>query len=90
MRQTEHPGKILLRDFMEPASLSCNRLATALRIPANRLTEIVRGRRSITADTALRLALFFDNEPMFWLAKQAEHDLAIALQSPPEIRKRKE
>ena len=63
---------------MEPRGLTANRLALDLHIPANRLTEIIRGRRSITADTALRLARYFDTSAELWLGLQADYELRKA------------
>jgi addiction module HigA family antidote len=73
-----HPGEILAQDFMVPRKLTANSLALALRIPANRLSEIVRGRRAITADTALRLSRYFDTSADLWLGLQLEYDLRVA------------
>jgi len=73
-----HPGEILQEDFMAPRGLTANRLALDLHIPANRISEIIRGRRSITADTALRLARYFRTSPELWLGLQAEYDLRKA------------
>jgi addiction module HigA family antidote len=73
-----HPGEILAEDFMEPRGLTANRLALDLHIPANRLTEIIRGRRGITADTALRLARYFDTSAELWLGLQADYELRKA------------
>jgi addiction module HigA family antidote len=73
-----HPGEILAEDFMAPRSLTANRLALDLHIPANRLTEIIRGRRGITADTALRLARYFDTSAELWLGLQADYELRKA------------
>lgn len=73
-----HPGEILLTEFMEPYSLSSQKLAAALHIPANRISDLVRGRRRITADTALRLGRFFGNTPTFWLRLQEHYDLEVA------------
>jgi addiction module HigA family antidote len=73
-----HPGEILAEDFMAPRALTANKLAIALRIPANRLTEIVRGKRAITADTALRLGRYFKTSPELWLGLQADYDLRKA------------
>lgn len=73
-----HPGEILAEEFMAPHGLTANRLALELHIPANRLSEIVRGRRSITADTALRLARYFGTSAEMWLGLQADHDLRKA------------
>jgi addiction module HigA family antidote len=73
-----HPGEILREDLMKPLGLSINGLARDLRVPVTRVSEIVNGRRSITADTALRLARYFGNTPQFWLNLQAAHDLEVA------------
>lgn len=76
-----HPGEILREEFMAPLGLSNNALALALRIPATRIGEILRGRRSITADTALRLGRYFGTSPDLWLGLQAEYDLRLARRS---------
>ncbi len=73
-----HPGKILQRDFMARHGLSATKLAQFLRVPANRITDMIRGRRGISADTALRLARYFDVAPEFWLDLQNRHDLKRA------------
>ena len=73
-----HPGEILLEEFLKPMALSQNRLAMELRVPTHRVNEIVHGRRSITADSALRLAKFFGTTPDFWLNLQKSYDLAAA------------
>jgi len=73
-----HPGEILREDLMSPIGLSINRLARDLRVPVTRVSEIVNGRRSITADTALRLARYFGSSPQFWLNLQAAYDLEVA------------
>ena len=73
-----HPGETLREDFLKPLKMSANKLALELRVPATRLSEIVHGRRSITADTALRLARYFNTTPKFWLNLQSAYDLAIA------------
>ena len=70
-----HPGEILKLDFLEPMQLSQNKLAEALGVNPRRISEIVNGKRSVTADTALRLARFFDMTPGFWLGLQAQYDL---------------
>jgi addiction module HigA family antidote len=72
------PGDILLHDFMEPLGLSANALATALHVPANRITAILAGSRRISADTALRLAHYFGTTPQFWLNLQNNYDLRKA------------
>jgi addiction module HigA family antidote len=73
-----HPGEILLEEFLKPMSLSQNQMALALRVPARRINEIVHGKRRITADTALRLARYFDMSPRFWLGLQMDYDLDVA------------
>lgn len=73
-----HPGEILREDFMRPLGLSMNRLALDLHVPVTRIAEIVHGRRSITPDTAMRLARYFNTTARFWLNAQASHDLEVA------------
>lgn len=70
-----HPGAILAEEFLEPLGLSAYALAREIGVPRNRITGIVRGERAITADTALRLARFFDMSPEFWLGLQMDYDL---------------
>tara|TARA_R110000850_G_scaffold219814_1_gene345271 strand:- start:218 stop:526 length:309 start_codon:yes stop_codon:yes gene_type:complete len=72
------PGEILLEEFMKPLNLSQNRLARDLDVNAARVSEIVRGKRSITADTALRLAKYFHTTPELWLNLQSDYDLRVA------------
>ena len=74
-----HPGEVLLEEFIKPMNLSQNRLAIEIGVDARRINEIVLGGRSITADTALRLARYFGVSPQFWLGLQAEYDLDIAM-----------
>jgi addiction module HigA family antidote len=73
-----HPGEILLEEFMNPLGISINRLSRELQVPPNRVHAIVRGTRSITADTALRLAAYFGVAPETWLRLQADYDLRVA------------
>ena len=73
-----HPGEVLLEEFLKPMNLSQNRLAIEIGVDARRVNEIVLGARSITADTALRLARYFGVSPQFWLGLQAEYDLDVA------------
>ncbi|MGB8261545.1 MAG: HigA family addiction module antitoxin [Terracidiphilus sp.] len=75
-----HPGEFLREDFLVPLGLSANALALALRVPVTRISEIVRERRGITADTALRLARYFGTTPDFWMKMQMSFDLAMASQ----------
>jgi addiction module HigA family antidote len=72
------PGEMLREDFMKPLGLSANALALALRVPVTRISEIVRERRGITADTALRLARYFNMTPQFWMRLQMDYDLESA------------
>jgi addiction module HigA family antidote len=73
-----HPGEFLREDFLAPLGLSANALALALRVPVTRISEIVRERRGITAETALRLARYFGTTPDFWMKMQMSYDLALA------------
>ncbi len=73
-----HPGEVLLEEFLKPMAISQNALARALEVPPRRVNEIVPGKRSITADTALRLAAFFGTSEGFWLGLQADYDLELA------------
>lgn len=76
-----HPGEILLHEFLLPFGLSQYRLARSLGVPPRRINEIVLGKRGITADTAVRLAAFFDMSPQFWMNLQIRFDLEIAEES---------
>lgn len=83
-----HPGEMLREEFMVPLGLSANALALALRVPATRIGEIVKERRGITADTALRLGRYFGMTPEFWLSLQSQYDLEVARDSvDAEIRR---
>ncbi len=73
-----HPGEILNEEFLKPMKLSRNSLALSIKVSARRINEIVNGKRRITADTALRLAKYFDTTPQFWLGLQMDYDLDIA------------
>ena len=83
-----HPGEILRDDLMVPLGLSINRLARDLRVPVTRMSEIVNGRRSITADTALRLARYFSTTAEFWVNLQSAYDLDVATRASAEQIKR--
>lgn len=76
-----HPGEILREDFMKPLDLTVNKLALDLHVPATRIGEIVHQRRRITADTALRLARYFNTNPEFWLNLQNFYDLELIRRS---------
>jgi len=73
-----HPGEVLLEDYLIPLGLSARALAMALKVPSPRINDIVRGRRSITADTALRLARHFGGDAKSWLNLQTAFDLRLA------------
>ena len=73
-----HPGEVLLEDFMTPLGLSQYRVAKDIGVPALRISQIVRGKRSITADTAMRLARYFGTSAAVWLRLQARYDLEVA------------
>ncbi|MCA9413143.1 MAG: HigA family addiction module antidote protein [Candidatus Omnitrophica bacterium] len=73
-----HPGEILLEDFMKPMELSQYALAKAISVPPRRINEIVHGKRSITADTALRLGEYFRVDPQSWMNLQSHYDLELA------------
>ena len=71
-----HPGRLLKRE-LKARGFSANRLAIEIGVPSGRVTDILNGRRSITADTAVRLGLFFGNTAQFWLDLQGQHDIAV-------------
>jgi addiction module HigA family antidote len=73
-----HPGEILREDLLKPLGISLNRLARDLRVPVTRTSEIVNGRRRISADTALRLSRYFGTTPEFWMNLQTAYDLDVA------------
>lgn len=72
------PGEILVKEFMEPLAISQNKLARDLDVPVGRINDIIKKRRVITTDTALRLAIYFKTSPEFWLNLQSRFDLKIA------------
>ena len=72
-----YPGEILREDFLEPLGISINKLSRDIIVPPNRISEIVNGKRAITADTALRLERYFGIEAQFWLNLQSEFDLRM-------------
>jgi len=73
-----HPGEILLEDFMKPMGITARQLAADIDVSPSRISEIVHGNRPITADTALRLGIFFTMDPRFWLNLQSEFDMRMA------------
>lgn len=88
-----HPGEVLLEEFMKPLGITAYRLSKDLDIPQTRISEILKGRRRISADTALRLSLYFGNSAKFWLGLQNDYDLEKELISRKQefrkIRRRK-
>jgi antitoxin HigA-1 len=76
-----HPGEVLREDVLEPLGMSVNQLSKALAVDASRLNDIVRGRRGVTADTALRLARYLGTTPEFWLNLQQSYELRVARQA---------
>ncbi len=74
-----HPGEVLKEEFLVPMGISAYRLAKETRIPTTRVSQIIKGKRTITADTALRFAKFFGTTPDFWLGLQMEYDLRKAI-----------
>jgi addiction module HigA family antidote len=75
---TIHPGEILFEEFLKPMNISQNQLGRDLSVSPRRINEIIHGKRSVTADTALRLAAYFGNSASFWLGLQMDYDLDIA------------
>ena len=73
-----YPGEILLEDFMKPMGITARQLAADIDVSPSRISEIVHGSRPITADTALRLGIFFTMDPRFWMNLQSEYDMRIA------------
>ena len=79
-----HPGEVLLEDFMKPMGISARQLAADIDVAPSRISELVNGKRPITADTALRLGIFFSMEPRFWMNLQAEYDTRLAARTLKE------
>lgn len=79
-RATTSPGEMLIEEFLKPLGISQNQLALDIRVPANRIGQIVKGTRAMSPDTALRLARYFGNSPEFWLNLQQAHALSKARQ----------
>lgn len=90
-RIAAHPGAVLLKEFLQPLKMTQVALAAGLGIPLNRVNEIVKGKRGITAETALLLAAHFKNSPEFWMNLQVAYDLSRARKSfrPETARRRK-
>lgn len=79
-----HPGEILREEFLSPLGISAYRLSRELFIPQSRISEILKGRRRVTADTALRLSAFFGNSAKFWLSLQADYDVEEEIRTKQE------
>lgn len=77
-RVRTHPGEVLREEYLLPLGMSARALAKALDVPPNRVTEIMRGERDVSADTAIRLGRYFRTDPRFWLNLQSAHDLSKA------------
>ena len=80
-RVRTHPGEVLSEEYLKPLGLSASALGKAIGVPGNRISDIVRQRRDISADTAIRLGRYFNVDPRFWMNLQAAHDLSKAQQS---------
>ncbi|MBF0478559.1 MAG: HigA family addiction module antidote protein [Candidatus Omnitrophica bacterium] len=75
-----HPGEVLNEEFLKPLCISQNRIARDIKVPPRRINEIVLGKRRVTADTALRLGIYFKTSPQFWMNLQSAYDLDIELE----------
>ena len=82
-----HPGEIIKEEYLKPLSMSVNALAVALRVPAYRINDVVRQKRGVSIDTALRLARYFNTTSQFWMNLQISYDLKIATQNMEKIEK---
>ncbi len=80
-----HPGEIIKEEYLEPLSMSVSALAVALRVPASRINDVVRQKRGVSIDTALRLARYFNTTAQFWMNLQISYDLKIARQTMIKI-----
>lgn len=80
-----HPGEIIKEEYLEPLNMSASALAVALRVPAPRINDVIRQKRGISIDTALRLARYFNTTPQFWMNLQISYDLKIAKQNMTKI-----
>jgi antitoxin HigA-1 len=81
-----HPGEIIKEEYLEPLNMSANALAVALRIPAPRINDVIRQKRGVSIDTALRLARYFNTTAQFWMNLQVSYDLKIAKQNMTKIK----
>jgi len=80
-----HPGEIIKEEYLAPLNMSANALAVALRVPAPRINDVIRQKRGISIDTALRLARYFNTTPQFWMNLQISYDLKMAKQNMTKI-----
>ncbi len=80
-----HPGEIIKEEYLEPLNMSANALAIALRIPASRINDVIRQKRGVSIDTALRLGRYFNTTPQFWMNLQISYDLKNAKQNMTKI-----
>jgi addiction module HigA family antidote len=80
-----HPGEILLEDFMKPMGITARKLSADIDVSPSRISEIVNGARPVTADTALRLGIYFGMEPRFWLNLQSEYDMRVVAREQQEL-----
>lgn len=80
-----HPGEIIKKEYLEPLNMSVNALAVALRVPAPRINDVVRQKRGISIDTALRLSIYFNTTARFWMNLQISYELKIARQNMARI-----
>jgi len=80
-----HPGEIIKEEYLEPLNMSANALAIALRVPAPRINDVIRQKRGVSIDTALRLARYFNTTPQFWMNLQVSYDLKMAKQNVARI-----
>ncbi len=83
-----HPGEILNEEFLKPLNISAYRLSKDTEIPQTRISQIIKGKRSITADTALRLSIYFGTSPKFWLGLQDDYDIEEESKSKKDVFKR--
>ncbi len=81
-----HPGEIIREEYLEPLGMSANALATALRVSAPRINDVVREKRGVSVDTALRLARYFNTTAQFWMNLQTSYDLKVAQKNAETIR----
>ena len=81
-----HPGEVIQEEYLKPLNMSANALAVALRVPAPRINDVIRQKRGVSIDTALRLARYFNTTPQFWMNLQISYDLKMAKQNMAKIK----